>query len=67
MELHANNRRDSPIWSDFANVLITEARKLYIGEKLAIDFDNVMYAIDNHFALPIALPLGQVLLRYSLY
>ena len=43
----ANNRRDSRIWSDFANVLITEARKLYVVEKLAIDFDNVMYAIDS--------------------
>lgn len=43
----ANDRRDCRIWVDFAQVLITEARKLYVGEALEIEFSKTMYAIDS--------------------
>ena len=43
----ANDRRDCRIWSDFAYVLIAEARELYVGEVLEIEFDKAMYAIDS--------------------
>jgi Transposase DDE domain/Domain of unknown function (DUF4372) len=43
----ANDQRDCRIWSDFAYVLIAEARKLYVKEVLEIEFGNAMYAIDS--------------------
>lgn len=43
----ANDRRNWRIWSDFTNVLIAEARKLYAGEELALGFDNPVYALDS--------------------
>ena len=43
----ANDQRDCRIWSDFAYLLIAEARKLYVKEVLEIEFGNAMYAIDS--------------------
>lgn len=43
----ANDQRDWRIWSDFANVLIAQARKLYAGQELAFEFDNAVYALDS--------------------
>src|SRR5690606_38962784 len=43
----ANEQRDWRIWSDFALVLIKEARKLYADEPLGYEFDNAVYALDS--------------------
>lgn len=43
----ANDRRDWRIWSDFAYVLIGEARKRYAGDELAFEFGNAVYALDS--------------------
>jgi len=42
----ANERRDWRIYADFAQVLIHEARKLYVGESLGLDLDQTVYALD---------------------
>jgi hypothetical protein len=43
----ANESRDWRIYADFAQRLITQARKLYVGEDLGIDLSNTMYALDS--------------------
>jgi hypothetical protein len=43
----ANETRDWRIYADFAQVLIAEARRLYVGEDLGIDLANTVYALDS--------------------
>ena len=44
---NANEKRDWRIYADFAHVLIHTARKLYQDEKLDIDLDETIYALDS--------------------
>lgn len=44
---YANDTRDWRIWHDFAQTLITRARKLYAGDSLDIQFKDAAYAIDS--------------------
>ena len=43
----ANESRDWRIYSDFAQRLITQARKLYINEPFGVDLSNTVYALDT--------------------
>jgi hypothetical protein len=43
----ANESRDWRIYSDFAQTLITEARRLYCDEDLGLDLANTVYALDS--------------------
>jgi hypothetical protein len=43
----ANEMRDWRIYADFAQVLIAEARRLYVGEDLGIELANTVYALDS--------------------
>lgn len=43
----ANEKRDWRIYHDFAVFLIEEARSLYQNETLAVDLDNLVYAVDS--------------------
>jgi len=43
----ANNKRDWRIYADFAQVLISIARELYIEEDLGLELDNTVYALDS--------------------
>ena len=43
----ANERRDWRIYADFAQRLITQARKLYATEELGLDLSNTVYALDS--------------------
>jgi len=43
----ANESRDWRIYADFAQRLIAQARKLYVGEDLGIDLSNTIYALDS--------------------
>lgn len=43
----ANEGRDWRIYADFAQVLIRQARKLYVGEPMAVDLDATVYALDS--------------------
>jgi hypothetical protein len=43
----ANESRDWRIYADFAQVLIAEARPLYVDEDLAVDLANTVYALDS--------------------
>jgi len=43
----ANERRDWRIYAEFAQRLITEARKLYAEEDLGLDLANTVYALDS--------------------
>ena len=43
----ANESRDWRIYADFAQRLIAQARKLYVGEELGIDLSNTLYALDS--------------------
>jgi hypothetical protein len=43
----ANEKRDSRIFSDFAQVLIRTAKELYAGDELGVDLDNIVYALDS--------------------
>ncbi len=43
----ANESRDWRIYADFAQLLIQEARALYIGEDLGIELTNTVYALDS--------------------
>src|SRR5688572_23675595 len=43
----ANESRDWRIYADFAQVLIADARQLYVGEDLAVDLANTVYALDS--------------------
>jgi IS4 transposase len=42
----ANERRDWRIYADFAQVLIHEARRLYIDEPFGLELDQTVYALD---------------------
>lgn len=43
----ANESRDWRIYADFAQRLIAQARKLYIGEDIGLDLSNSAYALDS--------------------
>jgi uncharacterized protein DUF4372/DDE family transposase len=43
----ANERRDWRIYADFAQVLISQARRLYVGEPFGVDLDETVYAFDS--------------------
>ncbi|MFB0974250.1 MAG: IS4 family transposase, partial [Bacteroidales bacterium] len=43
----ANEKKDWRIYQDFAQILIREAKDLYIGQKLRIDLDEMVYAFDS--------------------
>ena len=43
----ANEMRDWRIYAELAQRLIAQARKLYVGESLAVDLDNTVYALDS--------------------
>ena len=43
----ANERRDWRIYADFAQRLITQARKLYAGEDFGLDLSDTVYALDS--------------------
>jgi hypothetical protein len=43
----ANEQRDWRIYSDFAQGLIAEARRLYAGEPLDVDLKHTVYALDS--------------------
>jgi len=42
----ANEKRDWRIYADFAQVLISQARKLYANEDFGVELDNTAYALD---------------------
>ena len=42
-----NEKRDWRIYADFAQILIHEARKLYINEPFGVDIDETVYALDS--------------------
>ncbi|SEL98540.1 IS4 transposase [Syntrophus gentianae] len=44
---HANQTRDWRIYADFAQILITRARKLYTEESFGIELDQAVYALDS--------------------
>ena len=44
---YANETRDWRIYRDFANALITEARRLYADDAFGVDLDNTVYALDT--------------------
>lgn len=43
----ANETRDWRIYADFAQVLIAQARRLYVGEPLGVDLEETLYAFDS--------------------
>ena len=43
----ANEARDWRIYAEFAQRLIAQARRLYVGESLLKDLDNTVYALDS--------------------
>lgn len=43
----ANEKKDWHIYQDFAQVLMQKAKRLYEGEKLRIDLDEMIYAFDS--------------------
>jgi hypothetical protein len=43
----ANERRDWRIYADFAQRLITQARKLYAADTFGVDLSNTVYALDS--------------------
>jgi len=43
----ANERRDWRIYADFAQRLITQARKLYTTDSFGVDLSNTVYALDS--------------------
>jgi len=43
----ANEKRDWRIYADFAQLLIHEAKKLYINEPFGVDIDETVYALDS--------------------
>ena len=44
---HANRERDWRIYAEFAQRLIVQARRLYVGELLSVDLNNTVYALDS--------------------
>ncbi len=43
----ANESRDWRIYADFAQVLIRQARKLYVSQPMALELDATVYALDS--------------------
>lgn len=43
----ANESRDWRIYADFAQILIHEARALYVNDDLGVDLDETVYALDS--------------------
>jgi len=43
----ANEKRDWRIHAEFAQRLIAQARKLYVGESLGFELENTAYALDS--------------------
>jgi len=43
----ANEKRDWRIYADFAQILIHEAKRLYINEPFGVDIDETVYALDS--------------------
>jgi hypothetical protein len=43
----ANEKRDWRIYADFAQRLISRARKLYAADSLGLELDNTVYALDS--------------------
>jgi hypothetical protein len=43
----ANEMRDWRIYADFAQVLVSLARPLYIGDPIGVDLDAGLYALDS--------------------
>ena len=43
----ANEKRNWQIYADFAQILIHEAKKLYINEPFGVDIDETVYALDS--------------------
>ena len=43
----ANESRDWRIYAEFAQRLIAQARKLYLGESFGIELQNTAYALDS--------------------
>ena len=43
----ANERRDWRIYADLAEVLIAEAKTLYLNEDFGVELDNTVYALDS--------------------
>jgi len=43
----ANENRDWRIYADFAQILIHEAKKLYINEPFGVEIDETVYALDS--------------------
>jgi hypothetical protein len=44
---YANENRDWHIYADFAQILISIARDLYVDEQFEFDLDNTVYALDS--------------------
>ncbi len=44
---HANQTRDWRIYSDFAQILIREARKLYAADNFGVQLEQTVYALDS--------------------
>jgi hypothetical protein len=44
---NANKVRDWRIYSDFAQVLIRKARRLYVNESFGVELDQTVYALDS--------------------
>ena len=43
----ANEKRNWRIYADFAQVLIHEAKRLYVNDKFAVDLNETVYAFDS--------------------
>jgi hypothetical protein len=43
----ANEKRDWRIYADFAQILIHEAKKLYVNEPFGVDIGETVYALDS--------------------
>ena len=43
---HSNDTRDWRIYADFAQILISTARKLYVNEPFSLDLKQTVYALD---------------------
>ena len=44
---NANQVRDWRIYADFAQILITTARELYVGDRFGVDLKQTVYALDS--------------------
>ncbi len=44
---YANENRDWRIYCDFAQILINEARKLYVNENFGLELEQTVYALDS--------------------